>query len=167
MKQIEIQGKIRFLVLNTSEDVNKISFHFFGKRTEVHYFKNDDFYGIKVFYDAKKRNFKNGFFLNNCTEEQAAELVDRDLDAYYHEYVNYGDGFNHDNAIDSLKSLLTANGVVLENPYPKPDINAEKYHRAWVHSGTLDREYYQGDLNRWQEAEKSVWKNPLFLIYGK
>lgn len=92
MKQIEIQGKLRFLVVDRGDKMSE-----------------------KLMIDG----WKPFCFLKSCTEEQAAELVDRDLDAYYLEYVNYGNGFNHDNAIDSLKSLLSANGIDL-NEWKNP-----------------------------------------------
>lgn len=102
--------------------------------------------------------------LSDITEEQWKQVVDDHDDGYFY----YPDGYKDtcDTAKESGLSLLKANGVILENDMPFPDMNDSKYYdepKPLDGSGFY-QEIYNLDAIQWRDLEKQVWQNVHIFI---
>jgi hypothetical protein len=106
--------------------------------------------------------------LHEVTEGQASHIVEETDNPFHYgqgnPYIKYGtDTECVFTALESLQSLIEAN-CNLENAFGGPPRkDQEKYHKVW-NADCFDRKYYEDDLAKWQQEQRTVFTNPVVFL---
>jgi len=178
MKQITIQtAKAQILIVDLPEICNNDADVVSGEHREYLKYHSSDFRGMPnyTFYGLPEGSWQLYGKASELTEEQWRTIVESDyFDGIGTMYANYEIeriftfGKTKHRATESGSSLLSANGVMLENPLEEmPERHEYEFDVDENGFGVMtrcDEDQYLVDLKEWKAAQEKVWSNPYVLV---
>jgi len=157
-KQIQT-GKATILAVELPKGVKEVKISGLNWLCEP----SDDI-GWYPFLKLPQGNWKPLWFADQLSEMELIDVVDERGGVYFdyenNQHIPYD--FNKwvyffFNRLDSFSSLLKANGVVVVNPYEKPDCDNCICDGMFIHE-------CMEELNLYQQAESQLWENVFILV---